>query len=413
MGNHEFNALAYATPDGKGGYLRKHTPEKVEQHRATMEQIGTAHPEEWKGWLEWFATLPLFLDLGQLRAVHAAWDPEAVKAFQLIKKVDGETLRAMSDEESRLGRFRSHLLNGVELTLPEGHFFTNKAGVKRSDIRTRWWESLAGKTYSHVVFPRSDTVPDMFIPTELAGEELTYGADDRLITMVRAARTRLVFATPGVSVVLGKALAEVINSPDAPKQLSVVLDVDAEVCRLGYGTIEGLEAVQRALQSRKRGLQSANGLRIGLLISDDQTLIFSPTPLLIEAGSTAPAKPSAILLQPNPADSLAAACGGSDHSEANEVGLDFVSETRLAEVKADLKESCADGQAQFCRQGSAGRKLSRGGQRLIAENSASVFDVLGHSGRPKRTPAAFSALSFNLVRSEINARSKSATAIKM
>src|ERR1017187_8430531 len=82
MGNHEFNAMAYATPDGKGGFLRKHTPGKVEQHRATMEQIGTPHPEEWKGWLEWLAALPLFLDLGNLRAVHAAWDAEAVNAFR-------------------------------------------------------------------------------------------------------------------------------------------------------------------------------------------------------------------------------------------------------------------------------------------------------------------------------------------
>jgi len=150
----------------------------VAQHQATLEQVATPYPEEWKGWLEWFATLPLFLDLGQLRAVHAAWDPEAVKAFQSIKRVDGETLRAMADQETRLGRFRNHLLNGVELTLPEGCFFTDKAGFKRKDIRTRWWEPLAGKTYSQVVFPRSDTVPDILIPTELAGENLTYGKDE-------------------------------------------------------------------------------------------------------------------------------------------------------------------------------------------------------------------------------------------
>ena len=45
MGNHEFNALAYHAPDGQGDYLRKHTPAKIEQHRATMEQLGTPYPE--------------------------------------------------------------------------------------------------------------------------------------------------------------------------------------------------------------------------------------------------------------------------------------------------------------------------------------------------------------------------------
>src|ERR1035441_6328677 len=99
----------------------------------------------------------------------------------------------------------------------------------------------------------------------------TNADDKQLIGLIRAARTRLVFAAPGVSVALGQALADVIKSTSWPKQLSVVLDVNAEVCRLGYGTLEGLEAVYEALKSRGHHLQSADGLRIGLLLSDDQT----------------------------------------------------------------------------------------------------------------------------------------------
>lgn len=177
MGNHEFNALAYHTPDGEGDYLRKHTPEKVEQHRATMEQLGIPYPDEWKGWLEWFSTLPLFLDLGRLRTVHAAWDPEAVKAFGAIKRLDEVTLRAMARGGGALHKFKENLLNGVELELPEGHFFTDKAGFKRKDIRTRWWEPLAGKTYRQAVFPCSETVPDTIIPAEFLSKDLTYGID--------------------------------------------------------------------------------------------------------------------------------------------------------------------------------------------------------------------------------------------
>src|ERR1700722_19744994 len=32
MGNHEFNALAWAEPDGNGDFLRPHTPKNREQH---------------------------------------------------------------------------------------------------------------------------------------------------------------------------------------------------------------------------------------------------------------------------------------------------------------------------------------------------------------------------------------------
>jgi hypothetical protein len=40
MGNHEFNALCFHRPDGKGGYLRLHTEKNCAQHaeiRATRE----------------------------------------------------------------------------------------------------------------------------------------------------------------------------------------------------------------------------------------------------------------------------------------------------------------------------------------------------------------------------------------
>ncbi len=169
----------------------------------------------------------------------------------------------------------------------------------------------------------------------------TNADDQRLIALIQSARQRLVVAAPGISTPVGKALAQVIDSLLAPSQLVVILDVDPEVCRLGFGTIEGLEAVQRALAARQLQLQSADGLRIGLLISDDQTLIYSPTPLLIEAGSTAPTKPNAILLQPDAAEALVSACGAGAGGDAaqQEMGLEFVNQQRLNAVKADLKDN--------------------------------------------------------------------------
>jgi hypothetical protein len=177
MGNHEFNALAYHTPDGAGGHLRHHSLKNVSQHRATMEQLALPTPLEWEEWLRWFETLPLFLDLGPLRAVHAAWDPEAVSYFKGIDRIHGETLRLMAQEGSHLRRLRENLINGLEVALPNGYVNPDKEGVKRDSIRTRWWEPLAGKTYRQAVFPDSDTVPDMPIPTALMKTDLTYRAD--------------------------------------------------------------------------------------------------------------------------------------------------------------------------------------------------------------------------------------------
>jgi hypothetical protein len=175
-----------------------------------------------------------------------------------------------------------------------------------------------------------------------ATRSFTNADDARLISLIQSAKSRLVFAAPGVSTAVGKALAEVVHLLLPRKQVVIILDVDPEICRLGYGTIEGLELVQQALVSHQLRLQSADGLRVGLLISDDQTLIYSPTPLLVEAGSTAPTKPNAIILQPNAAEAIAAACGvgtGADAAAHQEMGLEFVDQKKLNEVKADLKEN--------------------------------------------------------------------------
>ena len=54
-GNHEFNAIVCATPDGNGDFLRKHTPRKHTPrnhptHAATREQLA-AHQDEWHNWV--------------------------------------------------------------------------------------------------------------------------------------------------------------------------------------------------------------------------------------------------------------------------------------------------------------------------------------------------------------------------
>ena len=118
MGNHEFNALAYATPDGSGGWLRAHTPDKVAQHVQTQVQIAEPYPDEWRDWLEWFATLPLFLDLGGIRAVHAAWCDESTETFSKVRNLDTQTLHHIMDRQSALYAKRERLLNGVEISLP-------------------------------------------------------------------------------------------------------------------------------------------------------------------------------------------------------------------------------------------------------------------------------------------------------
>ena len=86
LGNHEINAMRFHTKGSDGEFLRPHTEKNVRQHRATLAQFPNV--AEWEGWLDWFAGLPLSLDFGNLSAVHASWDNEAIAELSQIGRLE-------------------------------------------------------------------------------------------------------------------------------------------------------------------------------------------------------------------------------------------------------------------------------------------------------------------------------------
>jgi hypothetical protein len=143
MGNHEFNALGWAEPDGNGGFLRPHSQNNKEQHEEFLRQIGdgsAAHKEA----LEWFQTLPVWLDLPGLRVVHACWHAPAQRMLQPFLDRSQRFTKAGLREASRRGSeaydAAEVLLKGPEALLPDGRSFRDKQGHTRHEVRLRWWD---------------------------------------------------------------------------------------------------------------------------------------------------------------------------------------------------------------------------------------------------------------------------------
>jgi hypothetical protein len=173
MGNHEFNAIAYATPDGEGGYLRPHTPKNRAQHSAFLDQIGEGTGEHADA-VAWFKTLPLWLDLDGLRIVHACWSANAQR-----------NLAGYLDDQLRLtehGVFEVNLhggaayeaaeilLKGPEARLPGGQSFQDKDGHLRHEARFRWWDPAATtfRTAALGMEDRQHVLPDYPVPADFA-----------------------------------------------------------------------------------------------------------------------------------------------------------------------------------------------------------------------------------------------------
>lgn len=174
MGNHEFNAIAYATPDPDqpGQFLREHTDKNHKQHQAYLEQVGEGsmlHQQH----IAWFKTLPLYLDLPGFRVVHACWHTQQLKVVAHYLDAKQRILDSAWPELTRSGSAGydaiETLLKGLEIPLPDGQYFLDKDQNKRNNIRTQWWLKQA-LTYRDLAMVPADVIeriPHTPVPSDI------------------------------------------------------------------------------------------------------------------------------------------------------------------------------------------------------------------------------------------------------
>ena len=131
--------------------------------------------------------------------------------------------------------------------------------------------------------------------------------DEDLVHSIESATSRVVFFAPGVSEVVSKALITCMQDGTVG-QVMMVLDGDEEACRLGYCDAPSLEKLFAAAKQYDIPLRRQPGLRIGLLMTDDNVLIWTPTPLMFEAPRQH-AEPNGMVLTPQTFKELPQAMG--------------------------------------------------------------------------------------------------------
>ena len=174
MGNHEFNAIAWATvdPEDDGRYLRARHGEKGDknrhQHAAFLAEIGLGSDEH-RFWIEWFMDLPLWMEEPGFRVVHACWSPRhAAQVAPLLaegRRLTPDLLVAASRQGDPAYEAVETLLKGAEARLPVGVTFADKDGHQRDAIRLRWWNPELTTYSAAYIGPAGVDVPDVPIPT--------------------------------------------------------------------------------------------------------------------------------------------------------------------------------------------------------------------------------------------------------
>ena len=185
LGNHEFNAICYTSPAPESSgqaHVRAHTPRNNRLIAETLEQFAS-YPEEWRMFLDWFRTLPLFLEMPGFRVVHACWDQGLIDQYK-ARYGDGslreELILESMDAHSFAGRVFDRLTRGTGIPLPHGTTIVGRDGFVRESFRTKFWAHNP-KTYRDVVF-QPDPLPEGIADRPLSLQEneqlLSYGPDE-------------------------------------------------------------------------------------------------------------------------------------------------------------------------------------------------------------------------------------------
>ncbi len=150
MGNHEYNAICYHTKRPETGeYLREHSEKNIKQHKTFLAEFEDKQ-QKLKHVIDWFKTLPLFIDLGFLRVVHAEWNFNAIEIAKPLLTSGHqftETFLLNSRiEMSPEDHIVETLLKGTEVPLPEGVKLEDSDGHERDTTRIKWW-SEGEKSY--------------------------------------------------------------------------------------------------------------------------------------------------------------------------------------------------------------------------------------------------------------------------
>ena len=183
MGNHEYNALCFHFQETEGGHLRKHLIKNIIQHYETLRQFQNRQ-REYEDYLDWFKTLPLYYETDTFRAVHACWDNNNIDLLRQIlvnDRLTDELIYKSVKKGSALNEAIDQTLKGKEMKMPEGLYFTDKDGTRRTEIRIKWWENPSAMTYKTISVEHIESLPEKPIDDSELKSNDYYQSNDKKI----------------------------------------------------------------------------------------------------------------------------------------------------------------------------------------------------------------------------------------
>lgn len=173
LGNHEWNAVRFVTRDENGNLVKSRNPKNTKEHIAFLNQVGGEGTALHNELVDWFKTLPPFLELDGIQACHAWWCPESIEVVRAAMNRDG-----VLDERFLYDSFIKYtpawraledVTKGYEIEMGDGASFLDHNGIPRKEIRVRWWDASADTYRKAALVPECERerIPDLPLPADV------------------------------------------------------------------------------------------------------------------------------------------------------------------------------------------------------------------------------------------------------
>ncbi len=184
IGNHEINSIIYYLKDKDGSPLVRASQKNFLSVFKTINQF-SGRMDEWNSHRKWMGDLPLFLDLGDIRIVHACWSEEAIETIRQAE-LEGKSRKSIfrnvyKKPKSKVSKSVIRLTKGIDFKMPHDLKIISNKGISPRTFRMRWWENPAGKTFEGVSFESKFSLPDYLIPPKLLSATEIYPDDAPIV----------------------------------------------------------------------------------------------------------------------------------------------------------------------------------------------------------------------------------------
>jgi len=169
LGNHELNLIMYLTKDKNGKPIRRPS----ESSRKLIEKVKDefkSEPELLNKYVKWLRTLPVYLNFGNFRVVHAYWNDEYIDITDQHRtegRFKKKALALMADPNHPLCNAINRITKGIEFRLPDDLIIKDSTNIRRSNFRISWWESPVGKTFHELSYGNKFKLPDYTVPHQI------------------------------------------------------------------------------------------------------------------------------------------------------------------------------------------------------------------------------------------------------